>query len=259
MVNKTSKVDPIREMYFRPVETAERSANVLFYLIAILSFSVLFINKSEHLQLYNLVLTLFVMTVIANAVLGLTISFYLKQRAEKKRLQDFLSKAYGMSLIHEETHGYYNNEQTQYIEKIGAQVFENCYFSKAIASEMLKKIRRKTLFYLCAWLFLALNRRNNLDMVLVGAQIIFSEQILSHWLKFEWLKAQIEKIYDALYRQFQNRAEEKHFQITIQENFVMYECAKAKTNILLSSKIFDKLNDQLSADWIEIKKRIKIQ
>lgn len=258
MDEQLKKIDPIRETYFKPVEIAEKFELFLFYISIIFSLTVLLVNKQEHNSLYNLMLTVFVLMVVANFLLSTVTSFYLKQSAEDKRLQDFLSKSYGISLNHEETHGYYNSDEKETIRRIGAQVLENSYFSKSIILKMLISTRIKNSIYIFLWLFLAIYRADDLNLVIIGTQVLFSEQILSRWFRLEWLYIRVQKVYESLYRCFQIMPKEKGFEIAIQEYFVMYESAKSKANITLSSKVFDRLNKKLSAQWGGIMKKINL-
>src|SRR5438445_10604705 len=100
MTNKAlTKVDPLRYIYYKPLEIADKCLNGVFYVGVLLSFAVVFSSNLAIVNKYLAVAVqiLFVLTVIAIFVINLTISTYFMPRAEDKRRQDFLSHAYGIA------------------------------------------------------------------------------------------------------------------------------------------------------------------
>ena len=250
--------DPIRLRYYEPVELAEKFSDWLFYVSAILSFVALLVEKQANSNAYDFVMTAFAVAVIALFALGLVSRLYLTPRAEDKRRQDFFSSAYGVGLTHERTEGYYNNGFVEPIQRMAAQVLENSHFSKAIALRMARFERAKVSIYALVWLTCLLNRQTDLDIVVAASQAVFCEQVVSRWLRIEWLRIRFEKTYDDVYRLFQSRPPASKFNAMALDSIGMYETAKASGAITLSSRLFRGLNDQLSAEWERIKMELKI-
>lgn len=253
-----SKSDPIRTNYYNAVERADKASDVLFYLSAVLSIVSLFVEKATNPIAYDVVLTGFALSVVALFVIGLVSRLYWTPRAEDKRRQDFFSSACGVSLSHQRTDGYYNNDSTKPIERMAAQVLENSHFSKAIALRMARTERVKVVVYSGVWLICVLYRHADLGLVVAASQAVFSEQILSKWLRLEWLRIRFEKTYDDVHRMFQSKPATQGFKAMTLESLGMYETAKATAAITLSSKLFLKLNDELSAEWEQIKAALSI-
>lgn len=248
-----SKSDPIRLNYYDAVETADIASDWLFYLSAILSIVSLFVDKSKTPIVYDLVLTCFAISVVALFIIGLTSRLYWTPRAEDKRRQDFFASACGVSLSHQKTDGYYNNDFTEPLKRMAAQVLENSHFSQAIALRMARTERVKVLAYCAVWLICIFNRNADLGLLVAASQAVFSEQILSKWLRLEWLRIRFEKTYAEVYRMFQSKPTVLRFNAMMLESVGMYEAAKATAAITLSSKLFAKLNNELSAEWDQIK------
>lgn len=258
MANQQTKVDPIREKYFRPLEIAEKWSDRLFYLTAILSIAALLIEETTHPSLNAGIQIIFVVAVIIAFVLGQAIRLHLIPRSQDRRIQDFLSTAYNVPLSHEQTTAYYNNDQADSLKKIGAQVLENSLFSKEIAREMVKISRLQTAIYVTVWVIAVLNRNSSLAFGAAVAQAVFSEQILSRWFRLEWLRSRFEKTYNDLYRLFQTQPAADKFSAMALESFTTYETAKAIGGITLSAKIFERLNPKLSQEWEQIKRTLGI-
>lgn len=253
-----SRSDPIRARYYEAVERADKVSDGLFYSSAILSFASLLVEKHAHPAIYDWVMILFALAVIALFVVGLTCRLYFVPRAEDKRRQDFFTNACGVGLTHEKTDGYYNNDLLEPIKRIAAQVLENSHFSKAIALRMAHAERIKVLIYAILWVVCLFYRQSDLGIVIAASQAVFSEQIMSKWLRLEWLRTRFEKTYDDVYRLFQSKPAEPKFRAMALESLGMYETAKANGAIILSSGVFRRLNAGLSAEWDRIKAELRI-
>lgn len=253
-----SRSDPIRARYYDAVELADKVSDLLFYTGAVLSIVSLLVEKQTHPNAYDFVMAAFAIAVIALFAIGLVSRLYLTPRAEDKRRQDFFSSACGVGLTHEKTDGYYNNDFVEPIKRMAAQVLENSHFSKAITLRTCRFERARVAIYALAWLLCLLNRQTDLGIVVAASQAVFSEQVVSKWLRLEWLRIRFEKTYDDVYRLFQSRPTSAKFNAMALESLGMYETAKANAAITLSSSLFRVLNSELSAEWERIKAELRI-
>jgi hypothetical protein len=252
-----SRSDPIRSNYYDSVERFEKLSDLLFYVSAALSLVSLFVDKTTP-GLYAIVLTAFGLAVIALFVVGLFLRLYLTPRAEDGRRKDYFSKAFGVNLTHQQTNGYYNNDETDPIRRMGAQLLENSHFSKAIIKRMARFERARVAAYAVLYLICIFNRQTDIGIVLAASQAVFSEQVLSKWLRLEWLRARCETTYDSMYRLFAGPPPRSQFTAMTLESMAMYETAKSSAGITLSSTHFREMNGALSADWEIVKKAVKL-
>jgi len=251
--NTSARIDPIRENHYRPLERSELVATYIFYVGGAVSFAPLFLNTTAYPRLYPAAIALFVVLVIANFLIGITNRLYFFPRAEDARRKEFLSNAFNFDLIHERTSGYYNNDEAEPLRRIGLSTLENLFFSKSILRKMAPEARAKALVYFIAWIAAALWRETPLDWVSTAAQVIFSEEIISRWLRLEWARNRAENIYESTHRLFQlNPPGDKLAAYSISA-LVDYESGKALGGILLSKKAFDENNKSLSAEWDVVK------
>lgn len=253
------KVDPIRKRYYSQLETAEAWANRLFYLTAALSLAVLIGPLKEWPPLYSTLQIGFLALTIVGFVLGQMIRLYFMPRAEKKRREDLVSDGLGVALTHERTSGYYNNEETEPFRRLGMDVLENTFHSKDTALEMCKWERVRIGIYALLWFLLIVNRTIAIDWIIVAAQALFSEQLIARWLRLEWLRIEVEKLYDALLRVFQSVHAPEMLRALVIEDLTGYEAAKARAGVTLSAKIFTRRNRELSEEWKKVKQTIPKQ
>lgn len=250
--------DPIGDEYYKPLRIAEAWTERLFYLTALLSFAILVVDKSEIPIIYDLAQGSFILFVITVFSIGLVVRLYLKPRAEDMRRKDLLSKASGFPLTHIKTQGYYNNDEQTSIRFLGASIMESSYFSARILLMMVRYERIKIATYVLLFVIALLNRRTDLALAATAAVAIFSEQILSQWIRMEWLRSRCESSYDSLYGLFQNMPKKELFEAKVLELIFIYETSKANASITFSDRIFQKNNEKLSSEWNEIKKSLKI-
>ena len=253
-----SRADPIRQNYYAAVQAAEKVSDWLFLAGALLSFGTMLIDQKKYAGIYDIVLLLFSLSVVALFTLGVVLRLYLTPRAEDKRRQDFFSSACNVSLIHQQTDGYYNNDFKDPIKRMAAQMLENSLFTKEITLRMARHERVKAAVYLLVWLTLLHYRRTDLGWIVAASQAIFSEQIISKWLRIEWLRIRSEKTFEDVFKLFQTRPAVAQFNAHALDAVSMYESSKATAAITLSSKIFDKLNPSLSVEWDKIKTTLKM-
>lgn len=254
-----SKSDPIRKRYFEAVERADMLSDALFYAGALLSFATLLLDKDSHPLAYKCVMIAFAIAVFALFVMGQFGRLYLTPRAEDKRRKDFFSNVYDVPLIGvEKTDGYYNSGHVSGMRRLAVQLLDNSHFSKAIALRMARFERWKVALYSVLWLVCLLHRETDLGIVVTASQAVFSEQLVSRWLRLEWMRMRFEKTYDEVCRLFHSKPSAQAFDAMTLDSLGFYEAAKATGGVTLSSRLFHRMNEALSREWDETKAQLKL-
>lgn len=255
------KEDPIREKYFKPIETAELWNNVLFFAAAVLSFAVLLVSKDAQPRVFAVTQIVFILSVIAVFALGLVLRLYLIPSGEDQRRLDLLSNATKIPMTHESTVGYYNNDETDPIRRLGVSTLENTFFTKAVCLEMLRPQRILMVLYVAVLIVCWLRRSTDFEIAAVVAQIVFSEQLLARWFRLEWLRVRSARVYKALYDLFQTTRKGQtggKLHAHALQQFSYYEATKAIAGITLSSRIFERLNPNLSREWDKVRAQLDL-
>ena len=123
---------------------------------------------------------------------------------------------------------------------------------------MAKRERFKISVYAIAWITCLINRESDIGIVIAASQAVFSEQVLSKFVRIEWLRMRFERTYDTMYNVFQTKPSKATFDAITLDTLSMYETAKSNAAITLSSKIFDEMNVSLSNEWSQIKSSLNI-
>jgi hypothetical protein len=247
------KVDPVGDEFYKPLLTADAVGDWLFYSSAALSIAALFVTGTVHPLASEIVQIAFALSVVFLFATTLAIRLHFFPRAQVRRYQDFLSHASGKPLSHKQTVAYYNNSATTPVARVAAQVLESAFFTKEVLSRMLLYERGKFVIYVVVWLIAVLYRRTDLALLGVAAQILFSEQILSRWLRLEWFRWRSERIYDELFTLMRTKAK---LDTAAWDALGQYEIVKATSAISLSTRVFDNNRDRLGAEWEAIRKTL---
>lgn len=254
--DENSKIDPIRKKYYKSLEKAEVVSEILFYIVAILSLLSTLLSQVEHPKAQIIVshlLTITILAIIISFFLNIIIRLYLFPRAEDARRKDFLSSTFGFDLTNLRTTGYYNNEEINPERRMGLSVLENLLYSKTVLQHMVTFTRTKAIIWFIILISLLLYRESNLTLIYSIALTIFSENVIAKWLRIEYLLGRAERLFENTHRLLQSKpSQDKLFPYVI-DAFADYETGKALGGILLSSKIFNKINTELGQEWKEIK------
>ena len=253
------RIDEVEKSY-TPIATIGRITTVLFWVNAAVSLfmsyatSILGTTGQEALQVVFLALVLVYFT------LSHFSRFSLVPQAERKRRLQMLSDAFGTPLSHDRTALFYNNQYPPSMRRLGANTMENAFFSKEVADKMLKRERLLIGGYIFVW-FLAFGfRHNNLELLTWITQLVFSSEILTHWLKLEILRFRHERTFEQLHNHFlhQRGGKPSRAVADVIDAFVAYEAAKAAAGTMLSTKIFEQLNPTLTKKWEQIRRDLQM-
>jgi hypothetical protein len=255
----TERKDDINK-YYLPVEQLELILSSLFWIIAAITLSLLYINKLPAFAKEEILHIFLIILIALHFVFSQVQRFYLIPRAEDFRRKQFISDSLGTHLTHDKTVLYYNNNFPPSINRLGANTMENSFFSKEIASAMLFSKRLITLFYIIVWLFAISSRDTNFDLLTWITQILFSGEIITQWIKLEISRFKYENIYNQLHKHFLHKTGDTTPEsiASILDIFVTYESEKLAAGIKLSSKFFYKLNPSLTKKWEKIRTELKM-
>lgn len=246
------------EQYYKPIETCEKWTNRLFWVLAVLSVIVLYSQWIPWDAVRDIPAILFSVGVVLQLLLSLYNRFLLIPKAETKRRKQLLSDSFNIPLTPERTQAYYNNPLAPSIQRLGANVLENSFFTKSICEKMAVEERIKVFVYFIFWLIAIYWRSTPLDMLIIVTQTIFSREIIAKLVCLEVLRNKNEDIYEELYNAFLNKI---NFQgsrgsTCILAAFANYEATKAGATLKLSTKVFNELNPRLTYEWAEICKHL---
>ncbi|WP_050579032.1 hypothetical protein [Sinorhizobium medicae] len=245
------KNDPVGPEFYVPLGSAERTSTVAFYAAAALSIAVLLVNKTSQPDVYAAAQAAFAISVIVHFVSGIIIRTYFAVRAHSNRIADFVSNAFAVPLVPRPSQGYYNTTAEDPFLRMGASILENSLFTKSIVRRMLCLERSRIALYGVVWLWAAFNRTTDVELLTVAAQVLFSEQLISRWIRMEWLRSRVERLYDDVYALIQSTTnfDSKEYRARAMEAVIRYEASKAQAGLSLSSRVFNRLNEDLSTQW----------
>lgn len=230
-----------------------KNENILTLLfIVILVISVINIFYTHEILIYILIIINLIYVIIS-----IYDDMIMKNKAESERRKTLLSHAFSINITSKKTNGYYNNEFSPSIRKLGVDSFESTLYTKKNLSLMILSEGIKTFIIFIIWIIIITEFKNN-ELFYNLTQTFFSMEVLLKFIKLLYYYFNVSKIYDAFYQLFVTRKyNEKKDQALLLEYVMDYECLKTYCHILLSNNIFKKINNDLSIEWKNIKKDIK--
>lgn len=256
-----SKSDPTGAQYYKPLATADKASDWLFYLAALLSIVILAIDRKTHQALYDAVQTAFILATIGVFLSGVVIRVYFWPRAENSRRKDLFTDAFDVPLTAQPSEGYYNSRQQPGLRRMLASFMESSFFTQKITGTMLAWQRAKIIIYFGLWIVAVMNRTADIGTLALIVQALFSEQIFSKHIRLEWLHRRAEGIYGkahSLFLQHSSTRNTKHFTACALEIMAEYETAKASASIVLSSRIFNRDNAAITAQWDAVRSKLSL-
>jgi hypothetical protein len=233
--------------------------NYLLYISFLMSIIIIFIDNhiikvltpEKLISTLNSILSIiailyFVFDIVQN---------YIFQRAEQHRRADFVDNSLGTTLADKNSTGYYSNESIyKGLYKMGINCFEDSFFSMKISSKMINIELIKSFFITLAFLSLAFF--TNLKLLNAIIQLTLPFVILQRTIRLILFNIRIKELYNDFKIAFELKPSERDQHLLY---FVLrYETIISWGSILLSTKIFNKLNKELTAEWSKIKIRYEI-
>lgn len=244
--------DEIQDLYDR-TNKISNFGNILFLLTIIISFILLFDFKIKDVFItFSIVLTL------GYIVLSNINDMYFSNLAETERRKSLLKESFNINTTLRETNKYYNNDEILSIKKLGLNCYESVFFTKKVVDKMMFINSIKITILIIIYIILMI-QLENLELLLVITQTLFSAEILFYFIKLCYYKFQLDKICKEFQDIFFIRGVSNNTEVLLLDATMDYECLKSYCKIATSSKIFNKYNKEWSDEWNKLLKKLKQQ
>lgn len=254
---QASRRDPIGDRFYTPLDIADRAERACFYCCAAISFAPLLIDPEINSKTHKFSIALFAIFVISSFIIAATNRLYFFPRANDARRRGLISDAFGIPLTTLLSSGYYNNTETEPHRRLGICTLESLFFTKSILAKLAISERLGNFSYMLIWLLAAMWRDTQIGLLLIGAQFLFSEQIVARWIRIEWARARAERLYESTYQFFRTGGDDHMTAAYAIAFFTEYEAGKSVSAIAMPKRIFLKEKPRLDAEWQEIASGLK--
>lgn len=244
--------DEIQNLYDR-TNKIRSFGNILFLLTIIISFILLFDFKHK-----DVFITLSIVLTLGYIVLSNINDIYFSNLAEMERRKSLLKESFNINITLKETNKYYNNDEIPSIKKLGLNCYESAFFTKKVVDKMMFANIIKITIFILIYIILMI-QLENLELLLVITQTLFSAEILFYFIKLCYYKFQLDKICKEFQDIFFIRGISSNMEVLLLDATMDYECLKSYCKIAASSKIFNKYNKVWSDEWNKLLKKLKKQ
>ena len=226
-------------------------------ILTLLFWTILIISLINIFCVFEFITYLLIILNIIYVIISFYDDIIIKNNAESERRKTLISDAFCANLTSKKINGYYNNNFPPSVKRLGIDIFESTLYSKKNLSMMIFTEGLKTLVMFIVWLII-ITKFNNKELLLNLTQTFFSLEVLFKFIKVVYYYFNVCKLYDEFYKLFvTQKYDENKDQALILEYVMEYECLKTYCHILLSTKNFNSINNDLSIEWRNIRNDIK--
>jgi hypothetical protein len=255
----SERVDSL-DRHYKTIEKLNSTTSTLFWVNAALSIVVFFVDNYSTAK--TVLLFVFTITTLAYFLIDNYLSIFKIPKVEDKRRVHLLTNSFNVPLDNERTNKYYNNELEPSLLKLGANIFENSLFAERVTHEMAKRERIKVILFIAVFVVAILLRTTEIELISILAQTLFASTLVTSYLRLEVLHHKNKAIYDCLHDIFlfhnQPTENDEKLSAKLLDCFVKYESAKAYSGVKQDTKIFLKINPEVTQEWEEIKRNLNI-
>ncbi len=242
--------------YFETSQRLSKAYDISYWIVFVLSIVV------TVFKINGIIDYLGVISIVFLAILeGVSQDF--KLRAEKVRRKDFIDNSFGTRFVHDSSDEYYDNDEIDYgMRKTVANLFENSFFSFNVSKAMYKKCLPINLTFLVVIILLSVYGISRNQFAIPILQLFLSRYFLLDIINTYRFRNEVEKAFDDLKdisNHFNKDSKLSDNEVKLIKTLIEYEVLIAETNIRLDPKVFNKLNQQLTAEWDTLKKKYMME
>lgn len=221
------------------------------------------LNLFTYYGLINLLIwiinLIYFLLIIGYYILDIYTETFLYPATARKRRKGFIDNSLGSKFLEKKVEGYYTNDTLNYGPyKMIINCSENCFFTLNIAKGMLPQIIIKNIICSIGFLIIAyLGIKDSLIAIPI-LQILLSTLFFTELIHHINFITKLEQLFERFKQAFVLKTDNEK---TLQEAvllFLDYETTLAYNKAPLSDTVYAKLNEKLSKEWEEIKKRYEI-
>ena len=192
------------------------------------------------------------------------IATYIIFQAEQTRRNDYFDNSFGTNYGYDPSQNYYDTDEINYgLYKMITNTFESAFFSLEISKRMFYKKLKINIVFFPIIICLAIYGFIQTSLSLPILQLFLSKFFLVELLDIYKYNSRVEKVFSDLKRLFTNNlintteSIEKNMAEII-KLYIEYESNISDLKILLDSKIYCSLNEELTAKWNLMKENYNI-
>jgi len=187
------------------------------------------------------------------------VSGYFLFKAESRRRLDFIDNSFDTNLSGRRSEEYFTNSNLDPgLYKMAVNSFENALFSYNVSKRMLPNLVFKNLVIIFIFILAASLGEKQIVILIfqLSLPVILFQQLIKLWVYNVNTEIVLEE-FQSLFEDLKTIEHEKK-SAKILRNIIHYESNISWGSVLLSSRIFNKINPTISNEWTTLKKEYRI-
>jgi hypothetical protein len=200
-----------------------------------------------------------ILLIVGYYILNVSTETFIYPATAIQRRQGFIDNSLGSRLLDKELVGYFSNESIPFgAYKLAVNCFENCFFTYNIARAVTIRIVVKNVILMLVFIVCAFYGFKNSVIAVPIIQIFTSSLFLSELIHQLNFTSKLKGLFEKFKIYFTHNHNKSDLSMPI---FLMldYETMLAYNKAPLSDKQWNRLEESLSKEWEDIKKRYDIK
>ena len=249
------------------ISLLQRTKRILFWSIVILSIltssrTAGWLTPSELIS--DLISMFHLISLLGFTAISIIIDYVLIPKAQITTRNDFFDHSFGTKyIVHKNSEEYYTNQELDNgFYKMAVNLYESVFFTYSLACSMrLRRIITTVILILVLIPLLFFGIKSTSFISLTVIQTLVSAYFLGGLIRLIIFANRNENLLNELSQMFSRKDLKLNiddYHINTIRIYADYETNKAWSNILLDSKLYKKMNNDLSQKWNEMKKKYNI-
>lgn len=239
---------------FDKVKTYDKISQILMWISAALMVAEIISEKQQ----YTTITYIMVVINCFSLVIFQIISFHkelLQFKAEQQKRMDLYDNSFGTKLSESRSEGYYSNDEvfSGYM-KLAVNNFESVFFTYRIMKADLRNSIVRAISVVLLFVCVSLLGLQNIYILMI--QITLPITIVVDSIRFAVTYCRISEIY----KDYRNLFEKKDGirEADIINQLLNYTATLTAGSVLLNDRTYNRLNESLSKEWVDIKTKFEI-
>jgi hypothetical protein len=185
---------------------------------------------------------------------------YLFYEGSKVKRSDFIDNSLGSAFIDTKSEEYFTNDKIQpSIYKLAVNCFENIFFTSQVATKMIVNTWIWTI--VVAAIFIGSAALGERQVILMLFQLSLPLLLFQNSIKLTLFSIRMSNLYENFLRLFNDLKGVQDIKVKEPEMIKLvidYQTTLSWGSLLTNQKTFNKMNPELTKQWVEVKKRYGI-
>lgn len=234
------------DYFFKDSSTWKKYNNMFAYIVFFSSLLLFFTKNNE--VIFNSVKIINILALIAVFISFYKFNYEFLIKADSTRIKNFIGNSFDSNLVKNPLESYYTRENIKPgLFKALVNLCESSFFTKKITSKMYKKEQKKIFVFLTILLISSYYSYLNKEFFSLLLGFFLSGNILISFIRLIKMNIESKFVYDMSKLLLESNSYIEDSKILYL--LLRYETSISRFSVLLDSKVYNEINENLNESW----------